>query len=115
MDTPPDAKPVRLSDADELDALLSAEPVVLLELYTKGCGKCQAMEPVIGAVAKVTDAVVAMANPADDMTLLDRFEVRSTPTFVLFRDGEQVATLADGFVETDRMVEFVETGTAPPA
>ncbi|MFD1644502.1 thioredoxin family protein [Haloarchaeobius litoreus] len=110
MSTRSDAKPVRLADGDELDDLLAEEPVVLLELYTKGCGKCQAMEPVIGTVARVTDAAVAMVNPGDDMTLLDRFEVRSTPTFVLFRDGEQVATLADGFVETERMVRFVESG-----
>lgn len=109
MSTRDDTRPARLADAAELDDLLAEEPLVLLELYTNGCGKCQAMEPVVGTVARVTDATVAMVNPGDDMSLLDRFEVRSTPTFVLLHDGEQVATLADGFVETERLVAFVES------
>ncbi|WP_435344696.1 thioredoxin family protein [Haloarchaeobius sp. HRN-SO-5] len=103
-----DAKPVRLADGAELDDLLAEEPLVLLELYTSGCSACAAMEPVLGTVARVTDATVAMVNPGDDISLVDRFDVRSVPTLVLFRDGEQVATLAEGFVGVERVVEFVE-------
>ncbi|WP_435360995.1 thioredoxin family protein [Haloarchaeobius sp. DFWS5] len=101
-------RPVSLTGGDELDRLVASEPLVLVELYTKGCGKCQSMEPVLGNVARVTDATVALVNPGDDLTLLDRFDVRSVPTLVLFRDGEPVATLADGFVPTDEVVAFVE-------
>ncbi|WP_435334927.1 thioredoxin family protein [Haloarchaeobius sp. TZWWS8] len=105
------ARPTRLDDGDELDAFLADHSLVLLELYTKGCGKCQSMEPILGNVARVTDAAVAMLNPGDDLSLVERFEVQSVPTLVLFRDGEQVATLADGFVPTEEVVEFVESNS----
>ncbi|MCT9095524.1 thioredoxin family protein [Haloarchaeobius sp. HME9146] len=102
-------RPVRLTGGDELDDLVSTEPLVLVEFYTKGCGKCQSMEPILGNVARVTDATVAMVNPGDDLSLMDEFDIRSVPTLVLFRDGEPVASLADGFVPTDEVVDFVET------
>ncbi|WP_439028645.1 thioredoxin family protein [Haloarchaeobius sp. DT45] len=102
-------RPLRLTGGEELTDLVEAEPLVLVEFYTKGCGKCQSMEPILGNVARVTDATVAMVNPGDDLSLMDEFDIRSVPTLVLFRDGERVATLADGFVPTDEVVSFVES------
>ncbi|WP_267642208.1 thioredoxin family protein [Haloarchaeobius amylolyticus] len=101
-------RPHRLTGGAELDDLVATEPLVLVEFYTKGCGKCQSMEPILGNVARVTDATVAMVNPGDDISLMDEFDIRSVPTLILFRDGEPVARLADGFVPTDEVVAFVE-------
>ena len=106
----PTASPVvRLGDTADLDALLAREDRVLLDLYTSGCAMCAAIEPVLGNVARARDDVtVAMANAGDDLGFVDRFDVRSVPTLVLFADGEVVATLAEGFQGGDAIEAFLD-------
>jgi thiol-disulfide isomerase/thioredoxin len=102
-------KPVHLADADELDAFVAENDLALVDFYTKGCSLCQAIEPVVGNVARVTDAAVALCNPRDDPPLVDRFDVRSVPTLLLFEEGELVGKMAEGFQGTEEVVEFVES------
>lgn len=99
-------KPVRIESREELEDLVEAYDRVLLEIYTTGCTLCQSMEPILGNVARATDTVVAMLNGADDLAFVDEVNVQSVPTFLRYEDGELVDRLADGFVESDRMVEF---------
>jgi thioredoxin 1 len=103
------ARPERLSDGEDLDRFVADHDLALVEFYSVGCPKCQAMEPIIGNVARATDAAVAMLNPRDDLSVLDRFDISSTPTLVLFKNGEAIATRADGFEETESVVAFVES------
>ncbi|WP_137283831.1 thioredoxin family protein [Halorussus salinisoli] len=102
-------KPVHLDDADDLDAFVADHDLVLVDFYTKGCSLCQAIEPVVGNVARVTDAAVGMLNPRDDPRLVEEYDVRSVPTLLLFEDGELVGRLAEGFQQTEAVVEFVES------
>jgi len=107
-----EARLVAVDGMDELEELVDSAETLLLELYTDGCTLCQSMEPVLSNVARATDATVVTFNAGDDLRTVDRFDVRSVPTLVLFEDGAVVATLADGFVPTERVVEFVESGGA---
>lgn len=100
-------RPVRLADGAELDALLAEEELVLVDFYTKGCTLCQAVEPVLGSVARASDVTVALLNPREDLDLVDAYDVRSVPTLVLFRDGTEVDRLADGFVGAERVLETI--------
>ena len=101
-------KPVALEDAEELEEFLEDRDVALVEFYTAGCSMCQAMVPVLGNVTRATGVAVGLCNPGADVTLADRFDVRSVPTLVLFRDGEETARLADGFQQTGDVVAFLE-------
>ncbi|WP_224268541.1 thioredoxin family protein [Haloprofundus salinisoli] len=101
-------RPIRLSSGEELDRLVAAEDLALVDFYTKGCTLCQSIEPVVGNVARATDVTVAMLNPRDDLDLVARFDIRSVPTLLLFEDGELVGRLAEGFQGTDAIVGFVE-------
>jgi len=106
-DIPNPDVPVSLETASELDGLVQAHPVVLVELYTEGCGICHSMEPILGLVARETDAVVATVNPRDDLPLIERFEVTSIPLHLLFVDGELIKRRADGFVGVDELLEWI--------
>ena len=101
-------KPTRLADGDDFDSFVADEDVALVEFYTNGCAKCQAMEPVLGNVARSTAVAIGMVNPGDDLELADRFAIQSVPTLVLFVDGEEVARLAEGFQGGDNVVGFLE-------
>lgn len=104
----PDVRPVRLADGEALEAFVAEHDVALVEFYTNGCSMCQAMEPVLGNVARATDVAVGLVNPGDDIRLVERFDVRSVPTLVLFVDGEVVARKAEGFQGAAAVVEFLE-------
>ncbi|MDH5020219.1 thioredoxin family protein [Halobacterium rubrum] len=104
-------KPVRVADGDELDDVLAAHDRVLVEFYTKGCTLCQAIEPVLGNVARETGITVAMANPGDDVSLVEDWQIRSAPTLVLVEDGEEVARLADGFQGGSAIEQFLDENT----
>lgn len=112
------AKPRRLADGAELDAFVADNDLALVEFYTKGCSLCQAMEPVLGNVARELSqrdesptVAVGMVNPGNDIDLVDRFDIRSVPTLVLFRDGEEVARQAEGFQGANDVVTFLESNT----
>jgi thioredoxin-like negative regulator of GroEL len=102
-------KPVHLEDGAALDAFVAEHDLALVDLYTKGCTLCQAIEPVVGNVARATEAAVGMVNPKHDLELVETYDVRSVPTLLLFADGELVGRMADGFQETEAVVEFVES------
>ncbi|AEN05964.1 co-chaperone YbbN [Halolamina sp.] len=101
-------KPIRLSDREELDGLLEREDRVLVDFYTQGCTLCQSLEPVLGNVARETDATVAMLNPRDALGVVEEFNIRSVPTLVFFEDSEPVDRLAEGFQGTDAVLSFVD-------
>jgi len=101
------SKPSRLETGDELDDFVDAHDVTLVEFYTSGCAMCQAMEPVLGNVARATDVAIGMVNPGDDIELVDRFDIRSVPTLVLFEDGAETARLAEGFQGGDAVTAFL--------
>ncbi|PGF18341.1 thiol reductase thioredoxin [Natrinema sp. CBA1119] len=101
------SKPRRLETGDELDDFVDARDVALVEFYTSGCAMCQAMEPVLGNVARATDVAIGMVNPGDDIELVDRFDIRSVPTLILFEDGAETARLAEGFQGGDAVTEFL--------
>lgn len=103
-----EAKPARLADGAELEAFLEHNSLALVEFYTAGCPMCQAMEPVLGTVARATDVAVGMVNPGDDIALVERFEITSVPTLLLFRDGDPVARRAEGFQGAADVIAFLE-------
>jgi thioredoxin-like negative regulator of GroEL len=100
-------RPTSLADELALEEFLAGTDAALVEFYTEGCGICASMEPVLGNVARTVDVDVALVNPRDDPPLVERFDVRSVPLFVLFVDGEPVARRAEGFVPGDDLVAWV--------
>ncbi len=100
-------RPVSLADATELDAFVADADTALVEFYTDGCGICASMEPVLGNLARELDVAVGLVNPRNDPPLVERFDVRSVPLFVLFVEGKPVARRAEGFIAGDDLSEWV--------
>lgn len=105
--TPELNRPIALDSADELDDLVATHDRVLVEFHTQGCSMCDAMQPVLGGVARSSDVAVATMNPRDDPVLLDEYDVRSVPKLLYFEDGELVDTEEEGFVPTEDVLRFV--------
>ena len=108
VDTATPDRPTHLADEPALDAFVAAHEVAVVEFYTEGCGICASMEPILSNVARQVAAAVGLVNPRDDPPLVDRFEVRSVPLFVLFVDGEPVDRRAEGFIPGDDLTAWIE-------
>src|ERR671912_511404 len=86
------AKPIALTAANfELHALRSGLPL-LVDFWAPWCGPCLSMAPQFEAAAKLLEPTMRLAklDTQAEPALGARFNIRSIPTMVLFRDGQEI-------------------------
>jgi thioredoxin 1 len=81
---------------DDIDSIVGETDVTLVEFHTEWCGTCQRMKPMLETIAADTDAAVATIDIESHLEIAIEFGVQSTPTFVLFVDGQPVKQLKGG-------------------
>jgi thioredoxin 1 len=103
-------KIVHTSDASfEADVLKARQPV-LLDFWAEWCGPCKAIAPMLGELAeeyrdKVT---IAKLNVDENPRTSQRFNVRSIPTLILFKNG-QVEGQKVGAPRKSDLVAFLDS------
>ncbi|WP_280536269.1 thioredoxin family protein [Halopenitus sp. POP-27] len=86
---------VSLGD-DDLETVVEDSSVALVEFYTEWCGTCTRMKPVLETLAEDTDATILTIDIESNLETAIEFGAQSTPTFVLFVDGQPVKRLRGG-------------------
>jgi len=78
----------QLTDA-EFDDFIS-KGVTLVDFWAPWCGPCMAQSPILEQVAeKIGDAAeIAQVNVDENQQAAARFQVRSIPTILIFKDGQ---------------------------
>jgi thioredoxin 1 len=90
---------VSLDDNGDIGSVVADTGVTLVEFFTEWCGTCRRMKPMLETIAADTDAAVAMIDIESHLETAIEFGARSTPTFVLFADGQPVTQLRGGQTE----------------
>lgn len=86
---------------------------VLVEFWSPQCTICVAIAPFLERLARQKAGVlkVALVNVEKDWLLANRFDIRSTPVFLVYRNGTKVDELY-GALPRQELEAWIESATA---
>ena len=72
--------------------VLEGEGPIVVEFMSYGCAHCRAIEPVLQQVAEMVKSTekIFRVNVAVEQELADSYQIRGTPTFIMFLNGREV-------------------------
>jgi thioredoxin 2 len=82
---------------------------VLVDFWASWCGPCKMMAPVLERLAqeRATSLQVGKVNTDEQPALASRFNIRSIPTLILFRDGRELARQS-GALDSGRLARWLD-------
>jgi len=104
------AAPVQLSDDVFDEEIGKYDGLALVDFWATWCGPCQVIAPIIEQLAEEYDGQLKVGKvdiDANQKTAM-RFNVRSIPSVLLFKNGQHVDTVVGAVPKAD-LVEKIET------
>ena len=85
-------RPVKVSGEDFDRTVLGSEAPVLVDFYADWCAPCKYVAPLMDELAQAHEGKLLVVKIDTDQApdLSQKFGIRSIPTVILFKDGEEV-------------------------
>ena len=101
--------PVHVTDDVFTDEIEQHDGVAIVDFWATWCGPCQIIAPIIEQLAEDYDGRVKVAKLDVDSNqqTATKFNVRSIPAVLIFKDGQHVDT-AVGAVPKQLLVDKIE-------
>jgi thioredoxin 1 len=100
---------IHTSDAGFENEVLHSDVPVLVDFWAEWCGPCKAIAPVLEDVARSRQGKLRIAklNVDANSATAAKFNIRSIPTLLLFRNGTLIAQKV-GAVSQSHLVAFLD-------
>lgn len=91
------------------EEVISADKLVLVDLYATWCAPCKALAPVLEELAdKYADKIkVVKVNVDEEESIAAKFGIASIPTVIFFKNGQTAASFVGlrSASEIEKMIE----------
>lgn len=86
------AEPIAVTDKSFDEEVLQSNTPVLVDFWAEWCGPCRMVEPIVDEIASEYDgkAKVTKLNVDDNPEVSIKYNIRSIPALLIFKNGEVV-------------------------
>ncbi|MDP2498701.1 MAG: thioredoxin [Candidatus Palauibacterales bacterium] len=104
-----EAKPIEVDDESFQTEIESADGLAMVDFWAEWCGPCRMVSPIVEELAEEYEGQVKVAKVDVDESqrTAQKFNVRSIPSILFFKDGEHVDTVV-GAVPKGQLEEKIE-------
>jgi thioredoxin 2 len=108
-----DGHPVELDSVGFERQVTASDLPVVVDFWAPWCGPCHAMAPHFERAARELEPHVRLAklNTEEERSVAARFNIRSIPTVILFKNGQEVARQS-GAMDSGDLVRWVRSAAA---
>ncbi len=105
-----DGHPAELDGVGFERQVTASDLPVVVDFWAPWCGPCHAMAPHFERAARELEPGVRLAklNTEEERAVASRYDIRSIPTLILFKNGREVARQS-GAMDSENLVRWVRS------